>query len=287
MAVTFRVSCRLKYAVSLPATLFLGVRVRPSASQKILSERLRISPSGEAEAIVTIPERNRLDRIMILKGPALAAAYEAEVETRCELLDPDRLRSVPPARLDERLVPFVFPSRYCQSDKLGRLAWQKFGRISPGYDQVLEITNWIHRTTEYLPGTTTSATSAYDTVTQRAGVCRDFAHLGIALCRALSIPARYFSGYAYQLDPPDFHACFEAYIGGHWILFDPTGMAPANGLVHVGSGRDAADASVCTAFGMVSFVSSRTRCELVSGEFEPLSAEALKRVAVSLDAEGA
>ncbi len=98
------------------------------------------------------------------------------------------------------------------------------------------------------PARRPSATSAYDTVTQCAGVCRDFAHLGIALCRALNIPARYFTGYAYRLDPPDFHACFEAFIGGYWLLFDATKLVAPNALVRIGLGRDATDVSVCTAF---------------------------------------
>ena len=87
-----------------------------------------------------------------------------------------------------------------------------------------------------------AATSAFDTVTQRAGVCRDFAHLGIAFCRALSIPARYFAGYACNMQPPDFHACFEACIGNRWFIFDPTRRAALNGLVRIATGRDAADA---------------------------------------------
>ena len=113
----------------------------------------------------------------------------------------------------------------------------------------MAITDWIHENVEYLRGSTDSMTSAYDTVTQRTGVCRDFSHLGIALCRALNIPARYFSGYAYQLEPPDFHACFECFIGGSWVVFDATRLAHLNGLVRIGTGRDAADAAVASIFG--------------------------------------
>ena len=98
----------------------------------------------------------------------------------------------------------------------------------------------------------TPALLHYDTLTERVGVCRDFAHLGIALCRALTIPARYFTGYAYDLNPPDFHACFEAYIGGEWVFFDPTKLVPVNGLVKIANGRDAGDAAVASIFGKVS-----------------------------------
>jgi transglutaminase-like putative cysteine protease len=93
---------------------------------------------------------------------------------------------------------------------------------------------------------------AFDTVTERVGVCRDFAHLGIAFCRALNIPARFAAGYAYQLNPPDFHAYFEAFLGDRWYLFDPTRLVAKDGLIRIGTGRDAADISFATIFGPVS-----------------------------------
>ena len=118
---------------------------------------------------------------------------------------------------------------------------------------------------------TDAETSAYDTVTEQAGVCRDFAHLGIALCRALTIPARYFTGYAYQLSPPDFHACFEAYIDGDWVLFDATRLIPLNGMVKIATGRDAADAAVASIFGDINFISSKVSCGLIDRNFEPFN----------------
>ena len=135
------------------------------------------------------------------------------------------VEATPVAELKASAIPYLFPSRYCQSDRLSRLAWDLFGKIENPHKQVVAISDWIHDNVEYLRGSTNSMTSAYDTVTQRTGVCRDFAHLGIALCRALNIPARYFSGYAYKLDPPDFHACFECFIGGSWVVFDATRLA--------------------------------------------------------------
>jgi len=122
---------------------------------------------------------------------------------------------------------------------------------------------------EYLGGLTNAQTSAFDTVTEQAGVCRDFAHLGIALCRALTIPARYFTGYAYSLKPADFHACFEAYIGHKWVLFDATRKAPLNGLVKIASGRDAADTALANIFGDILLYSMQVSCELAEEGFEP------------------
>ena len=101
----------------------------------------------------------------------------------------------------------------------------------------------------YEYGTSDSGTSAYDTATQRIGVCRDFAHLGIAFCRALCIPARYVSGYCLGLEPPDFHAYFQAYLDGRWVSFDATELQPRPALVQVAIGRDAADCAWSTFYG--------------------------------------
>ena len=132
-----------------------------------------------------------------------------------------------------------------------KLAQDEFASCSPGYAKVRAVCDWIYQKVDYISGSSDSHTSAYDTATQRSGVCRDFAHLGIAFCRALSIPARFVSAYAWQLDPPDFHACFEAYLGDKWYLFDATCLAPTNGLVRIGTGRDAADTAFATVFGAV------------------------------------
>jgi len=122
---------------------------------------------------------------------------------------------------------------------------------------------------QYLSGSSNAQTSAFDTVTEQAGVCRDFAHLGIALCRALTIPARYFTGYAYQLQPADFHACFEAYIGTEWVLFDATRLVPLNGLIKIASGRDAADTAIANIFGGINFDAIQVSCELAGEGFQP------------------
>ena len=212
-------------------------------------------------------------------------SYQATVDCDYQLLSAGSIDSTPVAELDRSAIPYLFPSRYCQSDKLGRLAWDLFGKISNPYEKVVAITDWIHDNVEYVRGSTNSETSAYDTVTQRAGVCRDFAHLGIALCRALNIPARYFSGYAYQLEPPDFHACFEAHVGGRWMIFDATRLAHLNGLVRIGTGRDAAEAAVASIFGSVGCQSIQVDCQLAPGQkLAPIGRKQLNRKGVSLEA---
>jgi transglutaminase-like putative cysteine protease len=134
-----------------------------------------------------------------------------------------------------------------------RLAQHEFGKLQHGFSRVTAICNWIHDNVEYLRGSTNPLTSAYDTATERAGVCRDFAHLAIAFCRAVLIPARFVAGYAYSLQPPDFHAYFEAYLNRAWYIFDSTRLAPQTGLIRVGSGHDAADTSFATIFGPAKF----------------------------------
>jgi len=280
----FQVNCHIEYAITSPATLLFNIRPRMTSSQRVLEERLVFTPEHSTELIVTEPDYNRFDRIVVQGIETLSVDYQATVEVEHQRLNPELLRKTAPHKLDHKQLPYLLASRYCQSDRLGRFAWKKFGHITGVYEQVLTITEWIHDNVEYLPGTTTSATSAYDTPTECAGVCRDFAHLGIALCRALTIPARYFTGYAWNLNPPDFHACFEAYIGDRWVLFDPTRLASPNGLVNIGSGRDAADVAVCTIFGMARTITQSVDCQVLDPQFQAMTVDDLKATAISMDA---
>jgi transglutaminase-like putative cysteine protease len=227
---------------------------------------------------------SRFLRLETGRHKAIEVRYTASVECDVHVYSAGAVEATPVAALDASAIPFLFPSRYCQSDRLSRLAWDLFGSIENPHKKVVAIADWIHDNVEYLRGSTDSMTSAFDTVTQRTGVCRDFAHLGIALCRALNIPARYFAGYAYQLDPPDFHACFECFIAGNWVVFDATRLAPLNGLVRVGTGRDAADAAVASMFGSVTAKHHEVTCALADGQtFTPLDRKQLDRRGVALE----
>ena len=184
-------------------------------------------------------------------------------------MDLTNVSEVPVSKLDPSVLPYLYPSRYCQSDKLYRIANSKFGHLANPFEKALTVTNWIHSHVQYLSGSTNAQTSAYDTVTELQGVCRDFAHLGIALCRALNIPARYFTGYAHKLDPQDFHACFEAHLGNEWILFDPTKLVPLNGLVKIATGRDAAESAVANLFGTITSEYVSASCKVLEDNFTP------------------
>ncbi len=125
---------------------------------------------------------------------------------------------------------------------------------------------------EYAPGATDGRTSAWDVWQTRKGVCRDFTHVAIALCRALSIPARYVGGYGVGLDPMDFHACFEAYLGGAWRLFDPTDGVEPDRIVVASRGRDAATAALTTIFGRVQAGKVAVECAIAPAPSKSLSA---------------
>ncbi|MDQ0510177.1 transglutaminase-like domain-containing protein [Ancylobacter amanitiformis] len=243
----FSVAARLAYEVRETTVFILNIEAAALRNQKILSETLDLTPAVAVDRH-ELEGGTRLVRVVVEPG-TFEVAYDAEVELAMHDADPSSVGETPVAQLPLDVVPFLNPSRYCQSDRLARFAYREFGALPPGHARVTAICNWIHDHVDYLSGSSTSETSAYDTMVQRAGVCRDFAHLGIAFCRALAIPSRFASAYAWQLDPPDFHAVFECYLDGAWYLFDPTRKAALQGLVRIGVGRDAADAAFATIYG--------------------------------------
>ena len=267
----FDVFSELQYKVYSPATFIFSIKASRSSSQVIVEENLVTEPNIETEEILSADGESSFIRLKAEENTEFTIRYSAKVDIDYNIIHQRKLsQAVPVNKLDDDVMPYLFPSRYCQSDKLQKLASKEFGQIDTAYGKVAAITDWIFKNVEYNSGTTNSSTSAYDTLTERVGVCRDFAHLGIALCRALSIPARYFTGYAYNLNPPDFHTCFEAYIGGEWIFFDPTKLVPVNGLVKIANGRDAADASVASIFGNAACTSMIVKCECHDPAFKPI-----------------
>jgi transglutaminase-like putative cysteine protease len=252
----FTLGCSLVYHVPAPMPFVFNVEVASFLGQKIEQEQLSIDPQLPVERW-TMPETgNRYLRLIAQPGD-LRLRYDAEVALEPQLEDPTNVIEVAAAKLPFEVMTHLYPSRYCQADKLERFAHSTFGNLAPGYHRVNGICNWIRENVEYQFGISNALTSAFETVTERAGVCRDFAHLAIALCRAMGIPARYVSAYAWRLAPPDFHAIIEAYLQGSagmgWYLFDPTRMSSADSLVRIGIGRDAADVAFCSPYGDVGF----------------------------------
>ncbi|MEJ7617184.1 MAG: transglutaminase family protein [Pyrinomonadaceae bacterium] len=262
----YRVGCELKYAVRSPATFVFNVAVRESKQQKIIEEKFSLSPQKDVEELAARPEDNRFHRLNAGVGD-LSLSYHAVVEHFAREVE-GPIAEVPIESLPAEVISYLYPSRYCPSDKLLRLADRTFGGFNPGVTRVMAICNWIYTNVEYLRGNTDEHTSASETLVERVGVCRDFAHLGISLCRALGIPARFLSAYAYALDPSDFHACFEAYLGHCWYVFDATRLAPTGGFVRIGIGRDAADTSIASIYGDVEMVDMRVFVEPAQGAQE-------------------
>jgi transglutaminase-like putative cysteine protease len=266
----FDVFTEMEYKVRSASTLILNINALRTQHQTVLSEEFETTPYIKPEELVTVTGENRLVRLDITQPGTYKVTYKATVDNFIKIVDYENHEEVPVSRFDPAIMPYLYPSRYCQSDKLYRLADNMFGKIVNPFTQVIALTDWIHRNVQYLSGSTNAQTSAFDTVTEQAGVCRDFAHLGIALCRALTIPARYFTGYAYQLKPADFHACFEAYLGGEWILFDATKLVPLNSMVKIATGCDAADTAIANIFGDATFMSMKVSCELADEGFNPI-----------------
>ncbi len=245
----FKLGCKLDYDINSDSTFIFNIRVIENDYQQIIRQSLNIKPVRQREDYFE-DRTNSYFRLIAPEGK-LSIDYQATVELKHHAHNTKEIQEISPAKIPLDVVPYLYPSRYCQSDRLMKLAQDEFGNCRPGYAKVKAVCDWIYHKISYISGSTDSHTSAYDTATERAGVCRDFAHLGIAFCRALGIPARFVSAYAWQLDPPDFHACFEAYLDDRWYLFDATRLAPTNGLVRIGTGRDAADTAFATVFGSV------------------------------------
>jgi transglutaminase-like putative cysteine protease len=246
----FSVGCVLGYRIQDASTLIFNIEAAKTGQQLVTSERLTIEPDVAVEHYLVPESSNRYFRVKAEPGE-LTVRYDADIELTVWDDDPASVSEVNPADLPFSVLPHLFPSRYCPADQLCRLARREFARMPPGHQRVTAICNWIYGQIDYLRGSSDSQTSAYDTIVERAGVCRDFAHLGISLCRALNIPARFVSGYALGLEPADFHAVFEAYLGGRWYLFDPTRQAALDGIVRIGVGRDASEVSFATIYGDV------------------------------------
>jgi transglutaminase-like putative cysteine protease len=243
----------LEYDVKTHSHFSFNIEAAHWPTQKILSERLALS-SGVTPHSYTDPRSgNRFIRFDAAPGPLLVN-YKAEVEVHTP--EPDTsLREMPVGEVPDDVFPYLMATRYCESDVLCSQIVSMFGEVAPGYGRVKAIQDWIHQNITYKPGSTDSNSTAGEVLEQRAGVCRDFAHLGITFCRALNIPARLVVGYVWFDEPPqDFHAVFEAWLGGQWVLFDPTGMAPVDRLVRIGTGRDAKDVAFSTMFGAMDMV---------------------------------
>ena len=250
-------SIGLNYEIANQASDFIfNIHAAQTAQQHLVAEDLQITPASIPVTLVS-PDPSTGTRYMRLSADPgfMSVRYAATVDIEHHASSPARIEEVAIAQLPAAVLPYLYPSRYCQSDRLRHFAAREFGQLRPGYGRVKAIQDWVRVRTTFLSGSSNDSTSAADTLIEQVGVCRDFAHLMIALCRAVNIPARFVTGIDYGADPAmgptDFHAYVEVYLGNRWYLFEPTGVSPSMGLVRIGTGRDAADVSFSTMFGAI------------------------------------
>jgi len=186
--------------IGFPSDFIFNIHAAKTPQQAIISEQLTLN-QPVTPAIFTDPTfGTRYMRLNASPG-SLTVHYGATVDLTHHAEQPENLYEVPIAQLPPEVLRYIYPSRYCQSDRFGRLATWEFAHFPPGYARVAAIQDWVRRRTAFLSGSTNSNTSAADTVVEQAGVCRDFAHLMIALCRAMNIPARFVTGIDYGAAP--------------------------------------------------------------------------------------
>jgi transglutaminase-like putative cysteine protease len=245
---SFNIDCELEYDVVQQTVFIFNVAVPTTSEQRVRCEAIVPSPDFAVDEFSDAGGANRFLRVNVAPG-RFSMRYLAAVDVDPPVVAPDAER-VPLAAVAPEAIPYLLSSRYCEAEQLFALACGEFANIAPGYAQVEAVCAWIRANIAYRVGTSSPTTTACNVLANRAGVCRDFAHLAVALCRALNIPARFVTGYArYEEPPQDFHAVFDAYLDGRWHLFDPTQLAPIDSIVRIGVGRDAGDVAFATFFG--------------------------------------
>lgn len=236
------------------ADFVFNIHAAQTSSQKLFDESLTLSQSISPRMYVMPGTGNRYMQVHAAPG-IFNLAYNVTIDLTHHFADPTKIVEVPVWEMPPEVIGYIYPSRYCQSDLLIKLANNEFGRLTKGYRRVQGIQEWVKNHVTFSPNSSNTNTSAVDTLIQRVGVCRDFAHLMIALCRALNIPARFATGTDYGADPTlgpsDFQAYVEVYLGDRWYIFDPSGTGIPMGFVRFGTGRDASDVSFATVFGGV------------------------------------
>ncbi len=226
--------------------------------QQLLTHFTRIP---QTEHFARVPAQDGIgDRLWIRARGRVEAGYTATVEVDRMLTDLATLDRMDTHDLPGETVPYLFASRYCPAERFQSFVEAEFGHLQGG-EQVVAMCDWIARKVTYAPGSSNQTTTALDSFVARRGICRDFAHVLVTFARAAGIPARFVSCYAPDVTPPDFHAVAEVFLadatvpgGGAWHLVDATGMARPGEIVKIGIGRDAADVSFMTSFGMTEFL---------------------------------
>lgn len=263
-ALALHVGCAFDLEAMAPTAAVM--QVAPRAEPRVHMRREEWDTDAEHHGYID-GFGNRCERILIPVGTS-RIAYSAELSLTAPA---DRIApgtpETPVEALPDGVLNYVMPSRFCLPDELGHEAWQLFGEMTPGWSRVQAIVDHVHNHLVFTPGGSNPWTTAADAYHARAGVCRDYAHLAITLCRAMNIPARYVFGYIPAIDCPppteemDFAAWFEAFLDGEWHTFDARNNTPRTGRVIVGRGRDAVDVALITSFGPLTLTGFSVQAE--------------------------
>jgi transglutaminase-like putative cysteine protease len=254
-----KAGCELVLSAKEPVPLIAMLRPRSGEAQWIASETYEFEPF--VKAVEYVDTFGNLCQRLVAPAKRFSIKTEAVVEVSEAIKVNRGGPPTPPESLPDDVLQFLLASRYCPADRMGKLANEVVKGKKPGYDQAEAIRAWIEETIEYRYGASNASTSALETVEAKAGVCRDFSHVGISLCRALRMPARMVVGYLYRLDPMDLHAWFEAFVDGRWYTFDATQKEPRGGRISIAYGRDAADVALITELGDLKTDHMRVRVE--------------------------
>ena len=250
-----RIGFDIVFDLPCPSPVLMLLRLHPSVEPSLVTpESLAVEPGVSVSEYLDV-YGNRVGRIMAPAGKLrLTNDAVVRVDGLPDPVTPGAIQH-PVSELPPEVIPFLLASRYCEVDRLGQVAWDRFGKSPTGWGRVQAICDWVHDhlTFDYMSARPTK--SAHDAFVERRGVCRDFTHLAIAMCRCMNIPARYATGYLGDIgvvpspDPMDFSAWFEAYLGGRWHTFDARHNTPRIGRVLMARGRDAVDVALTTSFG--------------------------------------
>ncbi|MDB6168305.1 MAG: Transglutaminase-like superfamily protein [Verrucomicrobia bacterium] len=252
---TLRVGCSLGYEATGPAWVLLNVQPLPARNHAVVFQALALGNNLPADEF-TDSHGNRVWRVRLASG-SNAIRHDAIIAAQSgpDNHDVPSGSPVSPGELPPELLRYTLPSRYCDSDKLSNFAWEKFGRIEHGLPRVRAISRWLHENIEYRYGSGRPDLSAWDVLQRGYGVCRDFAHLAVALNRTFNLPARYVTGHLADIGFPDpenhmdFHAYGEVHVGGNWHTTDARFHVPRIGRIKISCGADAVDGAFSTIYG--------------------------------------
>ena len=245
---------RLRFAIPAPTPMLLQLQVYPHRYSFVAPELLTLTPFTTSESFIDV-FGNAARRVIAPSGTFELASDGVVVVTGAADAEDWQAVQVPIDALPIDTLPFLVASRYCEVDRLGGFAWQRFGHGPTGYARVAAVCQFVHQHIAFGYAYARSTKTAYEVFGERQGVCRDFAHLAITLCRCLGIPARYATGYLGDIGVPadpapmDFSAWFEVFLSGTWYTFDARHNHPRIGRVVMAYGMDASDTALTTSFG--------------------------------------